>query len=150
MPSTKKQSAPKPERTKPIRQSQESKALRAVRHALDKKAYDLVLLDVSPLTALADTFLICTGRSDTQVQSISQGIEENLAKEGDRPLSIEGYTHGQWVVMDYDDLIIHIFYEPVRTFYDLDRLWAKATPIALPEPLAIIAKDLRLANSGQP
>lgn len=125
------------------------KALRAVHHALDKKAYDLVLLDVAKLTALAEYFLICTGRSDTQVQSITQGIEDNLAREGIRPLSIEGYSHGQWVVMDYDDLIVHVFYEPVREFYDLERLWAKADRVLLPEPYERQAKELRLAGEGR-
>lgn len=120
------------------------KALRAVHHALDKKAYDLVLLDVGKLTALAEYFLICTGRSDTQVQSICQGIEENLQREGVRPLSIEGLTHGQWVVMDYGDLIVHVFYEPVRAFYDLERLWAKARVVLLPAPYDEQARELRL------
>ncbi|HYD48807.1 MAG TPA: ribosome silencing factor [Terriglobales bacterium] len=125
------------------------RALHCVRYALDKKAYDLVLLEVGKLTALSDYFLICTGRSDTQVQAIAQSIEENLGREGIRPLSIEGYTHGQWVVMDYDDVIVHIFYEPVREFYDLERLWSKATRVDLPEPYESQARDLRLAGEAR-
>lgn len=126
-----------------------ARALTCVRAALDKKAYDLVLLEVRELTALSDYFLICTGRSDTQVQAISQAIEESMARDGVRPLSIEGYSHGQWVVMDYDDVIVHIFYEPVREFYDLERLWSKAPRVLLPEPYDSQARDLRLVNEAR-
>jgi len=126
-----------------------AKALDCVRLALDKKAYDLVLLEVSDLTSLADYFLICTGRSDTQVQSIGQSIEQGMAQEGYRPISTEGYTIGQWVILDYGDIIAHIFYEPQRDFYDLERLWAKAPRVELPEPLASQARDLRLAHEAR-
>jgi ribosome-associated protein len=85
-----------------------------VRFALEKKAYDLVVLDVRERTSLADYFVICTGRSDTQVQAIAQSIAENLGKMGLRPLSIEGYAAGHWVLVDYGDVIVHVFYEPVR------------------------------------
>jgi ribosome-associated protein len=124
-------------------------ALRCVRFALEKKAYDLVLLDVGHQTSLADYFLICTGRSDTQVQAIAQGIEENLARGGVRPLATEGAARGQWVVLDYGDVVVHIFYEPVREFYDLDRLWARAARVELPEPYRTQARDLRVANDGR-
>lgn len=118
-----------------------------VRAALDKKAYDLVLLDVSQLTSLADYFLICTGRSDTQVQAISQAIEEAMGVAGHRPLGIEGYQHGHWVVQDFGDVIVHVFFEPVRELYDLERLWAKAPQVRLPEPYASQARQARLASS---
>jgi ribosome-associated protein len=125
------------------------KALRCVKFALEKKAYDLVLMEVGRLTSLADYFLVCTGRSDTQVQAIAQGIEENLARVGVRPLSIEGYARGQWVVIDYGDVVVHVFYEPVRDFYDLDRLWARAPRVQLPEPYGAQARDLHLANEAR-
>jgi ribosome-associated protein len=124
-------------------------ALLCVRFALEKKAYDLVLIDVAELTSLADYFLICTGRSDTQVQAITQSIENNLAQQGVRPLSIEGYGAGQWVILDYGDVVIHVFYEPVREFYDLERLWARAPRVALPEPYQSQARDLRLAGQAR-
>jgi ribosome-associated protein len=123
-------------------------ALLCVRYALEKKAYDLVLIDVGKETSLADYFLICTGRSDTQVQAIAQSIEQNLAGLGVRPLSIEGYTAGQWVLMDYADVVVHIFYEPVRAFYDLERLWTRAPQVTLPEPYRSQARDLRLAGAA--
>ena len=125
------------------------KALLCVKFALEKKAYDLVLMEVGQLTSLSDYFLVCTGRSDTQVQAIAQGIEENMAHAGVRALSIEGAARGQWVVLDYDDVVIHIFYEPIREFYDLDRLWSRAPRVELPEPYGSQARDLRLANEAR-
>jgi ribosome-associated protein len=125
------------------------RALLCVRFALEKKAYDLVLMEVAQLTSLADYFLICTGRSDTQVQAITQSIEENLGGLGIRPLSIEGYPRGQWVVLDYGDVVVHIFYEPLREFYDLERLWARAPRVHLPEPYNSQARDLRLAGEAR-
>lgn len=126
-----------------------SKALECVRFALDKKAYDLVLMEVGGLTSIADFFLVCTGRSDTQVQAIASSIEESLGREGIRPLSVEGYAHGQWVVVDYGDVVVHVFNEPVREFYDLERLWARAPRVTLPEPYQSQARDLRLAGEAR-
>ena len=119
-------------------------ALLCVRFALEKKAYDLVVLDVHGLTSLADYFVICTGRSDTQVQAIAQSIDENLGKMGRRALSREGFTTGHWVLLDYADVIVHIFYEPVREYYDLERLWGHAPRLSLPEPYRSQAQEFRL------
>ncbi len=125
------------------------KALLCVRYALERKAYDLVLMEVGALTSLADYFLICTGRSDTQVQAITQSIDENLRRYNVRPLSMEGYARGQWVVIDYGDVVVHVFYEPVREFYDLERLWARAPRVHLPEPYQSQVRDLRLADAAR-
>lgn len=111
------------------------KALLCTRAALDKKALDLVVVDVGEFTSIADYLVICTGRSDRQVQSIAQAIEEALAAEGARPISIEGMQRGQWVLLDCGDVIVHVFYQPVREFYDLERLWEHAARVQLPEPL---------------
>lgn len=119
-------------------------ALLCVRFALEKKAYDLVVLDVQGLTSLADYFVICTGRSDTQVQAIAQSVDENLGKMGVHPLSREGYGTGHWVLVDFGDVILHVFYEPVREYYDLERLWAHAPRLALPEPYRSQAEEFRL------
>jgi ribosome-associated protein len=124
-------------------------ALLCVRYALDKKAYDLLLLDVSGLTSLADFFLICTGRSDTQVQAIATSIEEGLAMLGRKPRMIEGLSRGQWVLIDYGDVVVHIFLESARAFYDLERLWARAPVVQLPEPYRSQARDLRLASNAR-
>ncbi len=124
------------------------KALLISRFALDKKAYDLVLLAVSEVTSIADYFIICSGRSDRQVQSIAQGIGEDLGKEGISPLSIEGQTRGQWVLMDYSDVIVHIFYQPVREFYDLEGLWSHAPRVNLPEPYSTLVNQFRLRTDS--
>jgi ribosome-associated protein len=85
-------------------------ALLCVRYALDKKAYDLLVMDVGQCTSLADFFLICTGRSDTQVQAIAQNIEQNLSTLGRKPRTVEGMRTGHWVLIDYGDVVIHIFW----------------------------------------
>ena len=121
-------------------------ALLCVRYALDRKAYDLVLMDVSQCTSLADYFLICTGRSDTQVQAIALSVEENLRSVGRKPRTVEGVRTGQWALMDYGDVVVHIFLESTRDFYDLERLWARAPRVNLPEPYRSQARDLRLAG----
>ncbi len=124
-------------------------ALLCVRHALGKKAYDLLLMYVGESTSLADYFLICTGRSDTQVQAIVQSIHENLARLGLLARRIEGYSAGRWVLMDYGDVVVHVFQEEVRAFYDLERLWARAPIVTLPEPYRTQARDLRLVSAAR-
>ncbi len=112
-----------------------TKALRCAEAALDKKAVDLVVLDVGALTSIADYLIICTGRSDRQVQAIAQAIDEQIRADGVRPTAIEGMTRGQWVLMDYSDVIVHVFQKEVREFYDLERMWEHAPHVQLPEPL---------------
>lgn len=124
-------------------------ALACAAAALDKKAYDLVVLDVSELTSVANYFVLCTGRSDTQVQAIAQNVEESLRQLGERPIGIEGLPQAHWVLIDFGDVIVHAFYEPQRLFYDLDRLFAKAPRVELPEPFAAQARDLRLAHEAR-
>ena len=106
--------------------------------ALEKKAQDLTVLEVGELTTIAEYFIICSGRSDRHVQSIAEGIKEDGRPHGLRPISSEGAARGQWVLMDFSDVLVHIFYEPVRRFYDLDGLWAGATAVELPEPYATL------------
>src|SRR5260370_41642603 len=97
------------------------RALAAVEAALEKKAYDLVVLQVEHLSSIADYFLIATGRSDVQVRAIARGIEERMDLEGERALSIEGTSHGHWAVLDFNDVVVHVFYEDTREFYRLER-----------------------------
>ncbi|GIW41051.1 MAG: ribosomal silencing factor RsfS [Candidatus Binatia bacterium] len=123
-------------------------ALLCVRYALEKKAYDLVVMDVGQCASFAEYFVICSGRSDTQVQAIARGIEENLDRLGVRPLSVEGYSLGHWVLLDYADVVVHVFFQPVREYYDLERLWGHAPRLALPEPYRTQARELRLAGQG--
>jgi ribosome-associated protein len=122
------------------------KTLLLTRFALDKKACDLVVLDVHEYTSIADYFIVCSGRSDRQVQSIAQGIEENAAEEGLRPYAIEGAQRGHWALIDFSDVIVHVFYEPVREFYDLDGLWGQAPKAKLPEPVAELVGQFQIGN----
>lgn len=100
-----------------------------VNAVLGKKAMDIVLLDVGDLTAIADVFVICSGRSNRQVSAIAEHIQTNLKKHKIRPLSVEGAKEGHWVLLDYGHVIFHLFYKPVREFYDLEGLWADAARI---------------------
>ena len=123
------------------------RALLCAQAALDKKAYDLVILEVGAHTSVADYFVICTGRSDIQVQTICRAVEEAMAKIKVRSLAIEGFTHGQWVLVDFGDVVVHIFYETARDFYNLERLWSQASRCALPEPYSSQAQHLRIVNA---
>lgn len=124
------------------------RTLLCARYALEKKAYDLTVMEVAALTSVADYFLICTGRSDTHVQAIAQSIDENLKRRNIRPLSIEGYTSAKWVLMDYGDVLVHVFYQPLRAFYDLERLWSRAPRPILPEPYLSQAQSLKTGTEG--
>ena len=107
----------------------EQKAALAVAAALDRKAEDVVALDVRQLASFADTFLLATGRSDRQVRSIADAVSEALESHGETRLGVEGYDEGRWVLMDFGDLIAHVFQPDVREHYDLERLWSDAPSI---------------------
>ncbi|MDM8552078.1 ribosome silencing factor [Desulfobacterales bacterium HSG2] len=96
---------------------------------LGKKAFNVVAFDVHELTSIADVFIICSGRSNRQVTAIAESIQTVLKKSQIKPLSVEGEKEGQWVLLDYGHVIIHVFYESVRKFYDLEGLWADAKQI---------------------
>jgi len=113
------------------------KSLDCVSAALEKKAVDIVLLKSRGIVSYADYFLICGGRSDRQVQAIAQSIEKALKKQGHRALGIEGMNQGRWVLIDCGDVIVHIFQESVRRFYDLESLWIDAPRVDIEgEPVA--------------
>jgi ribosome-associated protein len=98
----------------------------AARAAADKKAADLAVLDLREVSSFTEYFLICTGASTRQVQAVSNAIEEALLQIGKRPLHIEGYSSGEWILLDYGDFIAHVFGPASRRFYDLERLWRDA------------------------
>ena len=100
-----------------------------VKAALGRKPLGLVVLDVRELTSVADAFIICSGRSNRQVTAIAKFIQTELKKSGIKPLSVEGKKEGHWVLLDYGHVIIHVFYESVRNFYDLEGLWMDAKKI---------------------
>jgi ribosome-associated protein len=124
------------------------KVFAAAEAALEKKAHDLVVLEVDHLHSIADYFLVATGRSDVQVQAIARGIGERMVSEDERPIAIEGFSHGHWVVLDYADVVVHIFFEPVREFYRLENNWTDGREVALPEPYRSQARDLTLRALG--
>ncbi|MCX7983469.1 MAG: ribosome silencing factor [Bacteroidetes bacterium] len=103
-----------------------SLAKRIAELMLSKKASDVVILDVRKLTSITDYFIICSADSDTQVKAIADAIEDGLEKEGVPLYNSEGRQALLWVVMDYIDVVAHIFYQETRTFYNLERLWADA------------------------
>ncbi len=105
----------------------------AAQAALDKKAGDLVLLDLDGVATLSGYFLLCTGESSRQVQAISNGVEEHLLERGIKPHHVEGYQHAEWILLDYLDFVVHVFSPQARAFYDLERLWRPAKRLALSE-----------------
>jgi ribosome-associated protein len=115
------------------------RALLCVNAALEKKAKNLILLNVKEISAFTDYFLVCSGASDRQVQAIASSLRERMKKEGVLPLGVEGESHGQWVLMDYDDVIVHIFYEPIREIYDLEKLWSEAPRMEIDENIVALA-----------
>lgn len=126
----------------------QTRVIRAAEIAADKKAEGLSVLDVRSLTSYTDFFLICHGRSDRQVQAIAEAIHLTLKHEGVRPIAVEGTGTGQWILMDYEDFVVHVFYEPVRAYYDLDGLWADAGRVGLPahlKPAADYGQGARFA-----
>ena len=87
------------------------------------------MLDVREATSFTDTFVICTGAHTRQIQAIADEIQDRLKKEGEYPASVEGYGNAEWVLVDYGDLLVHIFSQKSRVYYDLERLWRDAKPL---------------------
>lgn len=100
-----------------------------IKAAADKKAADLIKIDVRDLTVVADYFVICSAKSTTQVKAIADNIEEQLSKQGISPLRIDGAREGRWIAMDYNEVIVHIFLDELRLFYSIERLWANGDNI---------------------
>jgi len=106
-----------------------------VRHAAlvarDRKALDLVVLDVQGVSGVADFFLLCSGRSTTHIQTIADAIADELRTEGVRPLHTEGVPDSGWILLDYGSLLVHIFLEDTRAYYALERLWGDAPSLSI-------------------
>jgi ribosome-associated protein len=98
-----------------------------------KKVLNLVVLDVSGIVSFTDTFIVASGKSSRQVSAVAEHVIHRLKKEGIRPVGVEGLQQGHWVLIDYGDVVIHLFFEPIREFYDLEGLWSDARRI---EPIS--------------
>jgi ribosome-associated protein len=109
---------------------------RAVRAAGDKKATDLVALDLRPVDAFTDWFLICSGRTGRHAKAIADGVEESLRAIGVRPAHIEGDDRADWILLDYFDFVVHVFQPETRAFYGLERLWGSAKKVDVAPLLA--------------
>jgi ribosome-associated protein len=109
--------------------SAETKVQRAARAALDKKAVDLLVLDVHAVSSVADYFLICSGRSTTHVDTIAEAVRTELKSDGMRPRHVEGVAASGWLLLDYGDVLVHVFLEDTRMYYALERLWGDAPPV---------------------
>ena len=109
----------------------EWKARRAARAALDKRAGDLVVLDVQRVSRVTDYFLICSGKSTTHLETITDAIRAELRGEGVNVLHAEGVAESGWVLLDYGDVLMHVFLEDTRLYYALERLWGDAPTLAL-------------------
>lgn len=104
---------------------------KAVRAALDKKALDVVVLDLRHTPAFTDFFVLCSGQTPRQVKAIADGVEEALRAAKVRPAHVEGYDRAEWVLMDFFTFIVHVFTPQTREFYSLERLWGDAERIAV-------------------
>jgi ribosome-associated protein len=106
---------------------------RAVEAAQDRKASEVVVLDLRPAHGFADFFVIASGQSTRQIKAIADSVQESLASRGVKPAHVEGYDRAGWILLDYFDFIVHIFSPETRSFYALERLWGSADRIAVPE-----------------
>jgi ribosome-associated protein len=107
---------------------------RAIDAGHDRKAADVVVLDLRPADGFTDYFVIMTGQNTRQIQAISDAVQETLGAKGVKPASVEGGDHAGWILLDYFDFIVHIFSPESRAFYALDRLWGSANRIAVADP----------------
>jgi ribosome-associated protein len=122
---TSRKSAERPEGLPPEIQA-------AVQAAREKKAIDLVVLDLRSLQSFTDFFVICSGQNTRQVQAIADAVEDTLRKAQVRPAHVEGFARADWVLLDYFDFIVHVFSTERREFYALERLWGSAERVELP------------------
>jgi ribosome-associated protein len=111
---------------RPVNRTTRDDLRTAVHAAGGKKAERIVVLDLRGIASFTDYFVICSGTSARQVQAIADEIVEKLKAEGTRPLHIEGYAVATWILIDYGDLVVHVFEQQAREFYDLERLWRDA------------------------
>ena len=120
--------------TKPLKNQSASRerALECARAVLDKKAENVRILDLTRLSGFTDYFVICSGLSDRQVQAIASSVEQHLETKGAELINYEGFSDGRWVLMDFGDVVVHVFQDALRDYYDLENLWTDAPRISIP------------------
>lgn len=122
---------PRPQRTTP--EAARALALRAAELAGEKRGEDLVLLDLTNLGAVSDYFLLVSAASEVQVKTIAEHVQDTLKREGSPVWHVEGLGHRRWVVLDFVDVVVHVFHAETRAYYLLERLWGDARRVPLPE-----------------
>lgn len=110
----------------------QERAIKCAAFALDKKALDVKILEIKRMSSIADYLVLASGRSDRQVMAIADSVKTEM-KPFDQALDMEGYNEGRWIVIDYGDIIVHIFQEEVRRTYNLDELWGRAPQLEIPK-----------------
>ncbi len=121
----------------------------AVRAAIDQKALDVRGLDVSEVSSFAQCFVIASGTSERHVKGIADKIREELREQsGESPLSVVGKDNGEWIVLDYGALVVHVFYEPTRQYYEFDEFWKSAPAIPIDPDLEQEMRRLRTGSFG--
>ena len=108
------------------------KSLVCARAAIDKKAENVKVLDLTDISGFTDYFVICSGTSDRQVQAIADAVGHAMRSSGRELLSSEGYAEGRWVLMDFGDVVVHVFLDALREYYDLEALWGDAPRVKIP------------------
>lgn len=118
----------------------------ALHAAAEKKALDIVVLDLRDIASFTDFFVLTSGSNERQVQAISDGIYETLKKNGSPAARVEGYKTAEWILLDYGDFIVHVFEQKARQFYDLERLWRESKRVSLPPEFAVESGSLRMES----
>jgi ribosome-associated protein len=113
----------------------DERVLQALHAASEKKAIDLVVLDLQDIASFTDYFVITSGANERQVQAIADGVSDTLKKVGSPAARVEGYKTAEWILLDYGDFIVHVFEQKARSFYDLERLWRESKRVELPAEL---------------
>ncbi len=126
--------------TEKLALSSRERAVNCALFALDKKALDVRVLEIGRLSSIADYLVLASGGSDKQTQAIADSIKKGLKKYG-KALDVEGLKEGNWIVIDYGDVIVHIFQEEMRRYYDLDGLWSAAPGVDVPDDHPAPGKD---------
>ncbi len=137
-----------PSSVKSILQGSKQKALSAAQAALEKKASDVVILGVAELTSVADYFIVASGESERQVKAIAQNIEKLISSQFHRSPQIEGAGPSTWILLDYGDIIVHVFKTDIREYYGLEKMWSDAPQIPVPEEASPVSLPPRLAKGA--